>query len=146
MPPVVGVYKLERGEPRPVERGGDRQVRARLRDPHDLDLRPAGQRDHLAGQRRVGVHYVLRHRVQQVDGAIVGHSGHHQLGPVVRGEAHRVRKGRPVPSPLHPLHNPAILFEQVTQVLKVVLPGGTGMITLPAHVVTSDIQATIKSL
>jgi hypothetical protein len=121
-------------------------VRTRLRDPHDLDHRAAAQRDHLARPRRVGVHDVPGDSVQQVNGAVIRHSRHDKLGPVVRGQADRVRVGRPVPLPLHPLHDPAVLFEQLTQVLKVVVPGGSGMITLPAHVNASDIQATIKAL
>jgi hypothetical protein len=121
-------------------------VRGRLRDPHDFDHRPAAHRDHVAGPGRVGVHDVLGDAVQQVNGAVIRHPRHDELGPVMRGQPDRVRVRRPVPLPLHPLHNPAVPFEQLTQVLKVVLPGGTGMITLPAHVFTSDIQATTKPL
>jgi hypothetical protein len=133
---------LQRRELRAIERGGDRQVHARLGHPHDLDHRPAAQRDHLARPGCLGVQDMLGDTVQQFHGTVVRHPGHDELGPVVRGQPDRVRVGRPVPLSLYPLHDPAVPFEQLTQVLKVVVPGGPRMITLPAHVVTSAIWST----
>jgi hypothetical protein len=43
------------------------------------------------------------------------------------------------------LHDPAVPPEQLMQVREVVMPGSPRMITLPAHISTSDIQATLTS-
>jgi hypothetical protein len=119
-------------------------VHRRLGDPDDLEPDHLGQRPpdqvaashrhHLARLRRAFAEHLLGEAVQQLRGAVIRQAGHHELGTVMIREPDGVRVGRPAPLPLYPLHHPAVRGEQLTQVRKVVVPGGTGMIALPAHV------------
>jgi 2-polyprenyl-6-methoxyphenol hydroxylase-like FAD-dependent oxidoreductase len=143
VPAVVGIDKLHRGKPRPVELGGDRQVHRGLHDPDDLNERTAGQRHPVTWrQRHLAVEQPPGRVVEQRRCPLVGKPGHDQLGHVVCGQPDRVGVTGTGPVPLHPLHDPAVLLQQLPHMGQVVVPVALRMFTLPAHAGTSDIRST----
>ena len=119
--PVVGPGDLQPLHSGPEQVDGAEQVHLGVDEPDELDDGTADERHLFAARRRLRVHGVSGHGVEQRCGAWQRHAGDEQLRHAAGREPDRVRPGRAVAFPLDPLNRPPVPADQIGEVCQVLL-------------------------